>query len=296
MRAPFQHLAFPVLLILLAGLATIPAKGEAQEGDLEEVLPSEIPGYVLGDVSSQGDQAVQGLYRPEADGEAPVNLIVAAGADGDELYQQIQGMLQAQEAELDEIQVGEREFVAFQEGSDYVAVANFEGFTLAAGYDGIDPDGDRSALAASVEGFLQSYDPERVMEAEVPEEVDEADVVMADPPADELCEDMSCFAERVQACEPATVRPSLAPGLTAAYSVEGPAAGGGCALTFQFAENPNPDLVEVPLHFVLDEGQPWEEATVEEIMEGCLGGDEEALDRYRCEGPLLEEEGIGGPS
>lgn len=278
-------LSASVAALMAAGLA-FPSQSAAQAQDLEALVPQELEGYTLENVDQQADAAIQVLYEAENDGEPPVNMILAYGGDGQGLYQQIQSAIEMGDMDAQEIEVGEKTFVGFKDGTEFIAVDHFDGFTLAVGYTDVDAEAPSEDLAASVGDFLEAFDPQRVAEADPPGDMEAA----GDPEAADgaVCPDMDCFAQRVSECQEAEVGASLGPGLSALYAVEGAAEGNACRISFEFTDNPNPEIEGEPLFFTLPGDTPWSEAIVQEVMEGCLGGDEEALETYHCEGPLLE--------
>lgn len=275
----------PALTLWVVAGMLGPLQASAQQADeLEALLPPELDSYVLQEVTQEAETLVRAVYRAQEAGENPVNLILAHGGDGEGLYQQVQQAIASGQMDDVETQVGDHTFVGFKDGNEFIVLDHFDGFTLAAGFSDVDPEAEAATFVAPVEDFLEEFDPARIDE----DALGAAAEAAPGEGADGLCTDMDCFADRVSECQDAQVGASLGPGLSAVYQVEGPADGDGCRISFWFDENPNPEVEGEPLHFTLPEGTPWSEETVQEVMEGCLGQEEEAMERYDCSGPLLE--------
>ena len=279
----------PALIAAIIGLWAVPGGGVAQapQGlgqEVAELLPQEVAGFTLQDVQPQDEGAAQAVYAAD-DGGEPMNAIIAYGQAAAGLHQQVQSQVGEDSGELE---VDGKTFTSLQMGSDLIVFKHLDPIFLAAGYEVADPDADMGALESSAVAFLEGLDPAGLAEWTPSEEVAGGAESEAGDDGIERCQDPDCFSEHISRCESAEFGASLAPTLTVVYAVEGPGDGDGCQISFRFEDNPNPDLVDTPLYFTLDPDVGFTQELIQEVMEGCLDGDEAAVERFQCEGPLLE--------
>lgn len=278
---------------LSAGLL-LPPQALAQP--VTEMLPETVDAYTLEDVTTMGEAAANATYRPE-EGGPPITFVLAAGSQASELHAQLAGMID-DEDELTHQETGSTwtsatirsEVIVFEYRDDVLiyAVMRLPAEPMQeAGQPAPEPrdaDADRRDVEEAVLGFLEAFGPDRL-----------ADVrALGDAVADDditYCSGIECFQEAVSTCSEAQLSASLAPSVAARYQVEGSTADGLCRITFVFLENPNPEVVDESLHFTTDPVDGFTQEILEEVMEGCLGGDEAAIEAYDCEGPLV---GVAG--
>lgn len=98
------------------------------------------------------------------------------------------------------------------------------------------------------------------------------------------CDTQACFVQAVEQCGSASYRGAQAAGARARYAVVGPGDDGSCRVSFTYTANPNPELVDKPLTFVLDPEQPVE-PQLKAGVSSCLT---DKSDDFQCSGPLYE--------
>lgn len=313
-HAPAGGFLLPALLASL--LLAAPGAGQSAE----EMIPDELAGLTLERVDVRGPAAARATFGAP-DEDLQMNLVLAHGDLAGQLHGRIRSQMERGEPEIRELEIEGRSFTSFAMGSDLMVFRFSDDRFLAAGYDLSSPDFDRASLETSVVAALEDLGLEHVAEWTPPEpsQTEEDDGPGLETPPDRtesppqeteeapgraetlperaervserLCGEMDCLREAAAACDPARFSASLGPRVRADYRVTGAAADGGCRIEFRFAENPNPDLVDQPLSFVHDPDMELTREVVQEVLGGCLAGDERAVAAHGCEGPLV---GAGG--
>lgn len=273
--------AGPDLVSLLTAALLLPAQALAQP--LEELVPEELEGFTLDSVHVEGPTEVAALYHPD-EMEGQVIFLMQYGEDAGQTYQRLRRFRSegGQELGARETVLEGMRFTLMAQGPELVAFTYSDGFLILGAVELADEEAAREELEATALAFLQQSELDRMAGWTPPDPVD-----------DDQCYDMECFQDRVSRCEDAWVTVPLGRIVEAKYAVEGPV-DGGCRISFRFAENPNPDLVDQPLFFALDSEVRFTQEVVQEIVDGCLAGDEEAVEQHACEGPLIGEAGGGG--
>ena len=106
------------------------------------------------------------------------------------------------------------------------------------------------------------------------------------------CDDTACMQAAFADCRGARYTAAGGPLGAAEYEIL-PTSEPGCAVMFEYSNNPNPAWVGKPLILVLDNAQPLA-PQLKAAVGACLTGGAQADARYQCNGPLAGIAGGGG--
>lgn len=254
-----------------------------QEYPLMALFPQEVDAYTLETLSAEDEAVIEGAFRPEA-GEQLLEVTLAYGPAGAEMYRERRAAFANDGMETQELTIQGQPIVNFQRSDWMVSMAHFDGFLLLVRYRDMGSNADMDELQQRQVEFFEAIDLERLAEWDPPEAMEQAEsgATVVDG---EDCFDLDCFDAHVARCEAAQIiMGGPGRGVSVVYSVEGSTDGGQCQLSFEFADNPNPEWEDAPLYFTVDPDESFEE-TGQEVLESCLEGNAE---EHNCEGPLLE--------
>lgn len=99
-----------------------------------------------------------------------------------------------------------------------------------------------------------------------------------------LCLDPYCFDEYLPECERAAFGGEVSWNLGVLYTIEEAVDDQYCRISMHYTDNPNSDVVELPMYFNMNRNDSFKESGMD-IVETCMEGN---LDAHNCNGPLLE--------
>lgn len=259
------------------------ANWEIEQASLEKVnplaryFPATIGNFTVNSIRPDDEDLTVKAEYQQSDQEDPVNVLVTYGDDAARRYNQLQ--LSLFENEPTEMEVDNTSFDVLEMDDDIVAFKYDDHWLITVGYSDIDQE-NKEDLHQQLANFLNSFQPNQLANFEAPENY-EMDFT-GEKDGTKLCLGLDCFDEQISKCEPAQFGGRLQYRLGVMYKIEEPSGDNQCRLSFEYTRNPNSDLEEQPLYFLMNREDSFLESG-RDIIEDCLEGNTEL-----CEGPLLD--------